>query len=83
MIDDNDKEMFICPQLGLMDLSPCMKSPVMASFPHFYLADKELLKYPAGLNPVKEKHESYAIIEPVTNSDEVFTWVATKFLSLL
>lgn len=66
MLDNDDKELFICPNQGLMDLSPCMKSPVMASFPHFYLADKELLKYPAGLNPVKEKHESYVIIEPVT-----------------
>jgi scavenger receptor class B, member 1 len=39
--------------------------PVAASFPHFYNSDPSLINEVEGLKPIKEKHESIIIIQPV------------------
>lgn len=39
--------------------------PASVSLPHFYNADPSLLDEVEGLNPVKEKHESIIVMQPV------------------
>ncbi|XP_074026803.1 platelet glycoprotein 4 isoform X1 [Leptinotarsa decemlineata] len=52
---------------GLIDVSPCYyDTAIGASFPHFLYGDEELSHHVDGLEPDKEKHESYVIIEPRT-----------------
>lgn len=48
-----------CPPKGTMDLSICKGAPFIASNPHFYDADPELLRDVVGLSPVKEKHSTF------------------------
>lgn len=43
-----------------------MNSPTVFSWPHFYQADESLLEYALGVNPEKEKHETYLELEPVS-----------------
>jgi len=43
-------------------------APIIASLPHFYLADKVYQTGVTGLNPVKEKHEIFSIFDPVSIS---------------
>lgn len=45
-----------CPLYGTLDLKPCLGAPVIASLPHFYDADPELLNGVVGLSPDVEKH---------------------------
>ena len=53
---------------GLMDLSLCQRgAPVAVSSPHFYNSDP-MLAMAAGLEPNKEKHETYLDIEPMTGA---------------
>ena len=55
----------VCPPAGLFNISACnYGSPLLSSFPHFYGADKSLLKQIDGLNPRQEDHESYVDIHP-------------------
>lgn len=50
---------------GLSDMSKCYYDmPVAASFPHFLYRQGEWTKRLGGLNPQKEIHESYTILEP-------------------
>ncbi|KAG6457055.1 hypothetical protein O3G_MSEX010083 [Manduca sexta] len=54
-----------CPPRGLQNISPCQyNAPVYLSYPHFYDADPSLLAPFEGLNPDKQKHESYFLIQP-------------------
>lgn len=66
--DEDGEEQQVCPMNGLADVTPCMKAPVLLSFPHFYLGDPKLLDYVTGLNPQKDIHEIYAHLEPVSHS---------------
>lgn len=51
---------------GVMNISACRYgSPVFMSYPHFYEADPFYLNEVEGLNPSKDKHESFITIEPV------------------
>jgi hypothetical protein len=43
-------------------------APIIASLPHFYLADREYQTGVTGLNPTKEKHEISSIFDPVSVS---------------
>lgn len=63
--DDNDNDVYKCPPSGLAYITPCLKAPIMISYPHFLMADKNLLKYAKGLNPNIEDHASNGFIEPV------------------
>nr|AXY87885.1 sensory neuron membrane protein 2e [Subpsaltria yangi] len=47
-------------------MTPCLNAPIIASFPHLYLADKEYQSYITGLHPNKTLHETYVDIDPLT-----------------
>lgn len=55
-----------CELDGVQNLEPCQDTPVIASFPHFYLGDPSFLDYVDGLKPDKVKHETFVDIEPVS-----------------
>ncbi|CAB3220808.1 unnamed protein product [Arctia plantaginis] len=56
-----------CLLMGLLNLMPCQGAPALASLPHFYLGSEELLEYfQEGIKPDKEKHNTYAYIDPIT-----------------
>ncbi|KAF5270111.1 hypothetical protein FQA39_LY08523 [Lamprigera yunnana] len=66
--DENYNEVFMCPKGGLVDITYCVKGPILISNPHFYLGDPSLVEYARGVNPKKELHENYLFIEPITGS---------------
>jgi len=42
-------------------------SPIMLSFPHFYLADESLRTQVEGISPpMKEKHQFFFDVQPVS-----------------
>jgi hypothetical protein len=49
-------------------LTALIGAPLIASLPHFYLADNEYQTGVTGLNPTKEKHEIFSIFDPVSVS---------------
>uniref|UniRef100_A0A182YBW4 Scavenger receptor class B n=1 Tax=Anopheles stephensi TaxID=30069 RepID=A0A182YBW4_ANOST len=54
-----------CPPSGLFNITGCsMGAPIFASFPHFYTGDPKLIQSIEGVEPVQEKHETYADIHP-------------------
>ncbi|XP_047989677.1 sensory neuron membrane protein 2-like [Leguminivora glycinivorella] len=56
-----------CLLMGVLNLEPCQNAPALATLPHFYLASEELLEYFAGgVNPDKEKHNTYVYLDPIT-----------------
>ncbi|XP_055299621.1 sensory neuron membrane protein 1-like [Sitodiplosis mosellana] len=58
-----------CPPKGTIDLFKCGGVPMIASLPHFYLADPKLLEgIDSGLNPTKEKHGISMLFEIMTGS---------------
>ena len=63
--NEKEEEYLDCPPSGIVDLTACLKAPILLSYPHFYMADPKLLDFVSGLNPQKELHESYAFLEPV------------------
>ncbi|ALC41584.1 Snmp1 [Drosophila busckii] len=52
-----------CPAQGTMDLLRCSGAPLIASLPHFYQADQQLLQQVSGLAPTASKHASVIIFE--------------------
>ncbi|XP_020708289.1 sensory neuron membrane protein 1 isoform X2 [Athalia rosae] len=57
-----------CLKKGAMDLYKCVGTPVVATLPHFYLADPSYLETVSGLHPVKEDHEISIDFEPMTGT---------------
>lgn len=54
-----------CEPSGVLDVSKCKYgAPAFISLPHFYLADSSYGKAVVGLKPLKEKHETFVIVEP-------------------
>lgn len=55
-----------CSPNGLFNISLCQfDSPIMLSFPHFYLADPKLREAVEGISePVPEKHMLYIDVQP-------------------
>ncbi|XP_063909506.1 lysosome membrane protein 2 [Zophobas morio] len=54
-----------CPLKGLGSLSPCYYDiPIMISQPHFYNAHPVLLQQIEGMQPNKEDHDSYFVLQP-------------------
>jgi scavenger receptor class B, member 1 len=52
---------------GVMNISACRySSPIFMSYPHFFNADEYYLNKIEGLNPIKENHQSYFTLEPVS-----------------
>nr|CAD7402578.1 unnamed protein product [Timema cristinae] len=56
-----------CAPNGLFNVSLCQyDSPVLISFPHFYLADPKLRDAVEGISPPeKEKHQLYIDVQPL------------------
>ncbi|XP_071440719.1 scavenger receptor class B member 1-like isoform X2 [Hetaerina americana] len=71
-IDSNPDNICFCPSgppcapNGLFNVSLCQyDSPIMISFPHFYLADPSFREAVEGISPPeKEKHQLYIDIQP-------------------
>uniref|UniRef100_A0A8C5EHJ6 Lysosome membrane protein 2-like n=1 Tax=Gouania willdenowi TaxID=441366 RepID=A0A8C5EHJ6_GOUWI len=56
-----------CLGTGLLKVSPCRKgAPVVASFPHFYLADSKYVDAFEGINPQRTHHQTYLDLNPTT-----------------
>ncbi|XP_058473055.1 lysosome membrane protein 2-like isoform X1 [Solea solea] len=56
-----------CLGTGLLKVSPCRKgAPVVASFPHFYLAEDKYVEAIQGLSPQREHHQTYLDLNPTT-----------------
>ncbi|XP_058826599.1 lysosome membrane protein 2 [Topomyia yanbarensis] len=54
-----------CPPSGLLNATMCSYgAPIYASFPHFYTGAESLLDTVDGLDPQRDKHETYADIHP-------------------
>ncbi|XP_028273661.1 lysosome membrane protein 2-like isoform X2 [Parambassis ranga] len=56
-----------CLGTGLLKVSPCRKgAPVVASFPHFYLADDKYVAAIGGLSPQRTHHQTFLDLNPTT-----------------
>ncbi|XP_076387746.1 scavenger receptor class B member 1 [Megachile rotundata] len=54
-----------CPPAGTLNVSACkFGSPMIVSFPHFYAGDESLFQKIDGLNPRRERYESYVELHP-------------------
>ncbi|ODN04815.1 Lysosome membrane protein 2 [Orchesella cincta] len=58
-----------CAKAGVFYLAPCRKgAPVVVSWPHFYDGDEIYVQQSVGLEPNKDKHETFIVLEPNTGS---------------
>ncbi|XP_067633281.1 sensory neuron membrane protein 1-like [Eurosta solidaginis] len=57
-----------CPARGTMDLTPCTEAPLIASLPHFFKADPQLIADVDGLSPEEEKHGIFIIFERISGT---------------
>lgn len=72
-VEKNPDNMCFCPggppcaPHGLFNVSACQyDSPVLLSFPHFYMADESLLSAVEGMSPPeKEKHQFFIDVQPL------------------
>ncbi|XP_004549762.1 lysosome membrane protein 2 isoform X1 [Maylandia zebra] len=56
-----------CLGTGVLKVSPCRKgAPVVASFPHFYLADNKYVAAIEGLSPERTHHQTFLDLNPTT-----------------
>ncbi|XP_075944137.1 lysosome membrane protein 2-like isoform X1 [Anarhichas minor] len=56
-----------CLGTGLLKVSPCRKgAPVVASFPHFYLADNKYVAAIEGMSPKRQHHQTFLDLNPTT-----------------
>ncbi|KAM8828977.1 lysosome membrane protein 2-like [Spinachia spinachia] len=56
-----------CLGTGVLKVSPCRDgAPVVASFPHFYLADKKYVTAIEGMSPKTEHHQTFLDLNPTT-----------------
>ncbi|KAM6976000.1 lysosome membrane protein 2-like [Tautogolabrus adspersus] len=56
-----------CLGTGLLKVSPCRKgAPVVASFPHFHLADSKYASAIGGMSPQAEHHQTFLDLNPTT-----------------
>ncbi|KAL6096736.1 cd36 [Pungitius sinensis] len=56
-----------CLGTGLLKVSPCRNgAPVVASFPHFHLADHKYVAAIGGMSPKTEHHQTFLDLNPTT-----------------
>uniref|UniRef100_A0A672IIE2 Scavenger receptor class B, member 2a n=1 Tax=Salarias fasciatus TaxID=181472 RepID=A0A672IIE2_SALFA len=56
-----------CLGTGLLKVSPCRKgAPVVASFPHFFLADSQYVSAVGGMRPDRAHHQTFLDLNPVS-----------------
>ncbi|XP_037568754.1 lysosome membrane protein 2-like [Dermacentor silvarum] len=57
----------VCPKSGITHVAACRKgAPIVLSSPHFYHGDEAFVRAVNGLRPVKEMHETFLDIHPLT-----------------
>lgn len=60
-----DLESGTCPPSGVFNITKCAyETPILMSFPHYYLGDRKLVENFEGLEPREELHETYADVHP-------------------
>lgn len=57
-----------CPPKGTIDLYRCTGVPMIASLPHFYLAEELLNDIESGLHPNKKEHGVHLNLEIVSHT---------------
>ncbi|KAK9509767.1 hypothetical protein O3M35_007005 [Rhynocoris fuscipes] len=62
----SDDQKLLCLKEGVIDASNCQGAPVIFSQPHLLDADPEYTDYPEGLNPDRDRHLTYVLLEPKT-----------------
>ncbi|CAH0546699.1 unnamed protein product [Brassicogethes aeneus] len=61
---NNEKDCFLD---GIVDMQPCIGSPILFSLPHFLHADKKYINTVEGIDPpVPENFETFLVVEPNT-----------------
>lgn len=56
-----------CLGTGLLKVSPCRKgAPVVASFPHFHLAEDKYVAAIDGMSPQRQHHQTFLDLNPTT-----------------
>lgn len=56
-----------CLGTGVLKVSPCRRgAPVVASFPHFYLADSKYVAAIEGMSPHRKHHQTFLDLNPTT-----------------
>ncbi|XP_036972686.1 lysosome membrane protein 2-like isoform X1 [Acanthopagrus latus] len=56
-----------CLGTGLLKVSPCRKgAPIVASFPHFHLAEDRYASAIGGMSPQREHHQTFLDLNPTT-----------------
>ncbi|KAK9871468.1 hypothetical protein WA026_012842 [Henosepilachna vigintioctopunctata] len=59
---------FSCLRNGLLDLTTCIGTQVILSFPHLMHADQSYLDSVIGLLPNSSLHETFVTLEPITGT---------------
>ena len=54
-----------CMLKGALDMTKCVKAPIVATMPHFYNSDDSYIKGVKGVEPNKDKHEIVLLFETV------------------
>lgn len=57
-----------CLKSGVLDMYNCQGVSMIASSPHFYNASTDYQSYVQGLNPDRQKHNTFIYIEPQTGA---------------
>ncbi|XP_044745604.1 sensory neuron membrane protein 2-like [Coccinella septempunctata] len=57
---------FGCLKDGVLDLTNCIGTQILLSFPHFLYADKEYQNSVEGLSPNADSHETFVTLEPTS-----------------
>ncbi|XP_058792640.1 sensory neuron membrane protein 1-like [Phymastichus coffea] len=57
-----------CLKNGVFELFRCLNTPLILSNPHFYLADPYYANSVRGVKPIKEKHETFIDVDPLTGA---------------
>lgn len=72
-----------CVPVGVTNLTVCrFGAPAFASYPHFYLADPLYTSFLRGIKPVKEKHQFYLILEPVSTWWRIYNLLISDMRTL-
>ena len=54
-----------CLLKGAIDMTKCVRAPIVATLPHFYNCDDTYVKGVKGVQPNKDKHEILLLFETV------------------
>lgn len=55
-------------------------APIVISWPHFYDGDKSYADQSIGLQPEKDRHETFIVLEPVRISERMPAYYCLLFI---